>query len=114
MAAEYALYQAEHMQLALFVPLESCLPAAAAVRLARHIAELDDEHAALEVVLESFLARDEQEEERVSLAVGELRGKGCNAHGTDSGASKRGHGGGGCVVPFGGRRDGAGGFVGVV
>lgn len=67
-AADYAVYQAEQMQLALYVPPESNLPAAAEARLARHVAELADERAAIETVLESFLEYDEQERNRVSLS----------------------------------------------
>ena len=66
-AVDYALYVAEHMQLALYEPPESYLPAAAAARLGRHIAELADEHSALEIVFERFFARDQEEEEQVSL-----------------------------------------------
>ena len=56
-AADYALYQTEQMQLSSYAPPESNLPAAVEARLARHI----------EAVLESLLAYDEQERERVSL-----------------------------------------------
>lgn len=66
-AAAYAVYQAEQMQLASYAPPESNLPVAVEARLARHIAELADEQAAMESVLESILARDEQEVEQVSL-----------------------------------------------
>ena len=69
-AVDYALYVAEHMQLALYNPTESYLPAAAAARLARHIAELADEHSALEIVFERFFARDQEEAEQVSLTRG--------------------------------------------
>ena len=70
LAADYALYVAEHMQLALYESLEFYLPAAAAARLARHIAELDDEHSTLEAVFETFFTRDKQEAERVSPTEG--------------------------------------------
>ena len=69
-SADYALYVAENMQLALYEPLESYLPAAAAKRLARHIAELADEHSALEAVFERFLAQDKQEGEQASVTEG--------------------------------------------
>ena len=55
------------VQVALYETPESYLPAAAAARLARHIAELADEHSVLEAVFEKFFARDQEEEERVRL-----------------------------------------------
>ena len=58
------------LQVALYEPPEVYLPAAAEARLARHIAELVDEHSALESVFESFFARDQEEEERVGLTAG--------------------------------------------
>ena len=58
------------LQVVLYEPLESYLPAVAAARLARHIAELDDEHTALEAVFEKFFAQDKQDAERVSRTEG--------------------------------------------
>ena len=55
------------MQVALYEPPEVYLPAAAAARLARHMAELANEHLVLEAVFEKFFARDQEEEERVRL-----------------------------------------------
>ena len=66
-AAEYALYVLEKLQVAVFAPPESNLPAAIEARLAKHVTELADEHAVFEEVLESLFARDEQERDRVSL-----------------------------------------------
>lgn len=73
LAADRARYEAEHMQLALFVDPDVHLPAAVDARLARHIAELDDEREGFEVILESIFDRDEKEQQeqevqrRVSL-----------------------------------------------
>lgn len=73
LAADRARYETEHMKLALFVDPDVHLPAAVESRLARHLAELADERAEFETILNIIFDRDEHEQEereektRVSL-----------------------------------------------
>ncbi|CAN0242728.1 unnamed protein product, partial [Laminaria digitata] len=63
LAADRTRYEAEHMQLAHFVDPDVHLPAAVEARLARHIAELANERAGFETVLNSMFDRDEHEKQ---------------------------------------------------
>ena len=72
LAADRTRYEAEHMQLAHFVDPTVHHPAAVEARLARHIAELADERAGFETILNSMFDRDEhekQEQRRVQRQV---------------------------------------------
>ena len=60
--ADRARYEAQHMQLALFVDPDVHLPAAVEARLAQHIAELIDEREVFETILEGIVDRDEKEQ----------------------------------------------------
>ena len=55
LAADRARYEAEHMKLAVYVDAHLHLPAAVEARLARHVAELIDERAEIDAVLELSL-----------------------------------------------------------
>ena len=51
------------MALTIFVDPDVHVPAAVEARLARHIAELANEHAGFQTVLESIFDRDEREQQ---------------------------------------------------
>ena len=73
LAADRTRYEAEHMKLALHVDSALHFPAAVEALLSRHIAELEDERAWVEALLDSIFERDEEDERQVCIVGRRVR-----------------------------------------